>query len=131
MNNIGPNNKALAEQILTALGAGDVNAALSIAADDFEYRVMTAQMQVYSKEALVKAMNEFSGLMKKRVAFTIVAATAEADRVAIEAEGDGLTAAGKPYRNRYHFLFEFRTGRLVRIKEYMDTAYAGQTLAPA
>ena len=129
MSNIGPNNRALAEQFLAALGAGDVNAALSVAADDFEYRIMTVQMQAYSKEAFVKAMSEFSVLMKKRVTFTIVAATAEANRVAIEAEGDGLTAAGKPYRNRYHFLFEFRTGRLVRIKEYMDSAYAAQTLA--
>jgi ketosteroid isomerase-like protein len=131
MSNIGPNNKALAEQVLAALAAGDMNAVLSIAADDFEYRVMSVQIQVYSREVLVKTMNEFSTLMKKSVSFTIVAATAEADRVAIEAEGDGLTAAGKPYRNRYHFAFEFRTGKLVRMKEYMDTAYAAQTFAPA
>ena len=129
INNAEDNNKAIVSRVLGALGHGDLDVVLGVTSEDFEYCVMSATVQRYSKDMLVKAMNDFSSQMEKWVSFTIVGATAEGDRVAIEAEGDGLTAAGKSYQNRYHFLFEFRGGTLARIREYMDTAYAAHVLS--
>jgi ketosteroid isomerase-like protein len=41
--------------------------------------------------------------------------------VAVEAESMGNHASGQVYNNLYHFMFDFRGGQLLRLKEYMDT----------
>ena len=53
--------------------------------------------------------------------FTVLDMVAEGDKVAVEAVSEGEHASGQTYSNEYHFLFEFRDGKLLRLKEYMDT----------
>lgn len=56
---------------------------------------------------------------------TPLAWTCENDRVALEMEGKGVVmATGKSYDNFYHFLIELEGGKIVKIKEYMDTLHA-------
>ena len=38
------------------------------------------------------------------------------------------TASGEPYRNHYHFFFRIRGGRILSVKEYVDTLYAQRML---
>ena len=52
--------------------------------------------------------------------------TAEGERVAIEAVTSGTTADGRHYSNAYHYLFVFRDGRIIQVKEYLDTAAAAE-----
>ena len=47
--------------------------------------------------------------------------TAEDDRVSVEATSEGKHVSGVMYRNHYHFLFTWRDGKLVEMKEFMDT----------
>jgi ketosteroid isomerase-like protein len=49
--------------------------------------------------------------------------TAEGDRVAMEAESYGEISNGKVYNNFYHMLHTIRDGKLVSVKEYMDTQH--------
>lgn len=53
--------------------------------------------------------------------FTIHTITAEGDRVAVEAESLGEHASGVTYNNLYHFMFVMREGKVLQLKEYMDT----------
>jgi len=53
----------------------------------------------------------------------IKAVTAEADRVALEAESDADLINGKHYHNYYHFLFVIRDGQVREAKEYLDTKH--------
>jgi ketosteroid isomerase-like protein len=46
---------------------------------------------------------------------------AEDEKVAVEAESEGEHISGQTYTNEYHFLFEFKKGELIKLKEYMDT----------
>jgi ketosteroid isomerase-like protein len=46
---------------------------------------------------------------------------AEGNKVAVEASSEGEHVSGLTYSNDYHFLFEFNDGKLLRLKEYMDT----------
>ena len=46
---------------------------------------------------------------------------AEGEKVAVEATCEGEHVSGQTYSNEYHFLFQFRDGKLVKLKEYMDT----------
>ena len=52
--------------------------------------------------------------------------TAEGDRVAIEAETRGTLPDGRVYTNMYHYLMTFRDGKIVRVKEYLDTQSAAE-----
>lgn len=58
------------------------------------------------------------------------AVTAEDDRVAIEAEMRGVTPDGRTYTNVYHYLFTFRDGKILRVKEYLDTQAAAEFFSP-
>ena len=50
--------------------------------------------------------------------------TAEGERVAVEANSTARMSDGKPYNNRYHFLVKVRDGRVIEMREYLDTQYA-------
>ena len=54
---------------------------------------------------------------------TIEGVTAEGERVAIEASSSGRTSEGLDYNNRYHFLVQVREGRVIHMREYLDTQY--------
>lgn len=49
--------------------------------------------------------------------------TAEGDRVAVEIESYGELTNGRVYNNLYHFLFEFQDGKIIKVREYMDTLH--------
>jgi ketosteroid isomerase-like protein len=57
---------------------------------------------------------------------TILAMTAEGDRVAVEATSFGYLshAHDRPYNNFYHNLYRIRDGKIVLFKEYQDTLHA-------
>lgn len=73
------------------------------------------------KEQMVAGAGAILGAFPKGLTFTIHDMTAEGERVAVEAESVGEHVSGKTYNNLYHFLFEFRNGKLLKLKEYMDT----------
>ena len=62
---------------------------------------------------------------------TITGTTAEGGRVAIEAVGTGKLRNGRDYANRYHFLLEVRDGRVLAIREYMDSQHVAEAFAAA
>lgn len=54
----------------------------------------------------------------------------DGDKVAVEAESVMHLRNGRKYNNQYHFAFEMRDGKILRVKEYMDTQHAGEILTP-
>ena len=39
-----------------------------------------------------------------------------------------MHASGKPYNNKYHFLLTIKNGKILELKEYMDTQMAAKIL---
>ena len=62
--------------------------------------------------------------------FKICDVTAEGDRVAVEAEGNAVTAEGTPYCNQYCFVFTVRDGKIVHVNEYFCSKLADEVLWP-
>ena len=54
--------------------------------------------------------------------FTIDDIIAEGDRVVVRGRGEFRTKAGKDYNNSYCFVLRLEEGRLVELREYLDTA---------
>jgi hypothetical protein len=116
-------NKARVERFFAALNAGDAPAiADSYAADG---RVWTSGQTLISgtfdKAQIQAASGGIFAAFPQGLRFTVNGMVAEGEKVAVEAESRGLHASGRIYTNQYHFLFEFRDGMLVMLKEYMDT----------
>jgi ketosteroid isomerase-like protein len=53
---------------------------------------------------------------------------AEGERVAIEGTGRGRLRNGREYDNRYHFLMIVRGGRVLSVREYMDSEHVADVL---
>ena len=71
------------------------------------------------------AIQEFAGgiydAFPEGLKFKIISMTAEDDRVAVEAESEGMHVSGVKYQNFYHFLFILKDCKVLLLKEYMDT----------
>ena len=53
-----------------------------------------------------------------------VSCIAEADHVALEVISAGDLKNGRQYRQEYHMLLKFREGKIVSVREYLDTQHA-------
>ena len=116
-------NKRLTRDFIDAIARGDTDAILAAYADDGRVVTMgnTLISGAFDKPAIAAMASGVLQAFPERLRFTIHAMTAEGDRVAVEAESYGRHASGKIYNNQYHFLFRWRDGQLVELKEYMDT----------
>jgi ketosteroid isomerase-like protein len=123
-------NKELARRMIDALSAANVEFVEQNYSEDF--RIWTAGSLPFSgegdKASAVAGMPAILGIFPGGLRFSIVAMTAEGDRVAIEATSEGETASGGHYEQTYHFLMRVHDGQIVEWKEYLDTEHARKIL---
>ena len=62
------------------------------------------------------------------IKFNIIGITAEGERVAVEINGEAVHSSGQTYNNQYHFLLKIKEGKIIELKEYMDTQLAAKVL---
>jgi hypothetical protein len=82
-----------------------------------------------SRAEFARLVDAFGRLHRGDGRMVVKGVTAEGDRVAVEAESFFDLLDGRVYNNTYHFLFQFRDGRICCAKEYNDSKYAAETLA--
>lgn len=123
-------NKQLAREFFAALSRGDVAAIVDAYAEDGTVQTMgnTLISGVFTKSQIRQAAGAIFDAFPHGLEFTIHHLTAEEDRVAVEAESRGMHASGKLYNNKYHFFMRYRDGKLVQLKEYMDTELITEVL---
>jgi ketosteroid isomerase-like protein len=122
-------NKALARAFFARFSASDLDGALATLTDDATWlipgnrdRIPTAGL--YTKERIARLFHAMLKQLKDGLRMTVLSAIAEGDRVALEVESSGDLQNGRLYRQRYHFLLEFRDGRICAVREYLDTQHA-------
>lgn len=116
-------NKKAVAAFFDALNRGDIPALLDTYADDGYCLTMgrTLISGKFSKEQVRAAAGAIFEVFPQGIRFAVKAMTAEGERVAVEAESEGMHVSGQLYSNDYHFLFRFRDGKVIEYKEYMDT----------
>jgi len=117
-------NKALALSYLKELEAGDFDAAFGHFSGD---GVVTVMGRTSSAGDFAKVVREFRTMVVGPMTLKVTAAIAEDDKVAVEVVGGADMIKGVRYDNQYHFLFQFKNGKIAHLKEYMDTAVAQAT----
>jgi len=125
MTNDLERNKRLTREFIAAIARCDTAAIVGAYAEDGRVVTMgnTLISGAYDKSAIAATAGGVLQAFPDGFEFTIHAMTAEDDRVAVEAESHARHVSGKPYNNHYHFLFRWRDGQLVELKEYMDTEH--------
>ncbi|GGX95821.1 hypothetical protein GJV26_02605 [Massilia dura] len=115
------NNEALAKAFLRQIEQNNLEGALALASDDLSYWLPgPGAMSKDQFKAFIAPINE----MVRSIRFNITGATVQGERVALEAESEADLTNGRTYRNRYHFLFVCRDGRINAVREYADSAPA-------
>ncbi|MBN7796726.1 nuclear transport factor 2 family protein [Parahaliea mediterranea] len=116
-------NKALVSRFFDNLNTGDVDAVVSAYADDGTVETMgnTLISGEYERAQLPDAIGRIFNVFPDGLSFTVRDMVAEGEKVAVEAVCAGEHVSGQSYENQYHFLFEFRDGKLRKLREYMDT----------
>lgn len=123
-------NKERVRRFFAALNAGDTAAVVDAYAEDGS--VWTSGHTLISGTFPKAMIRESSGRIFEAfpdgIEFIVHEMTAEGERVAVEAESRGMHISGRFYNNFYHFLFRFRDGRLLSLREYMDTELVTEVL---
>jgi ketosteroid isomerase-like protein len=123
MHNNSDSNKIIVTQFFDALNRGDVAFIVDAYAADGCVQTMgnTLISGVFSREQVAASAGGIFEVFPNGLTFTILNMVGEGDKVAVEATSVGEHISGQTYSNEYHFLFEFQSGKLIRLKEYMDT----------
>ena len=125
-------NKQLMQDIFAALAQGNSRPLVEAMADDFSWTVRgtTKWSKTYAGKQAV--LTELFGTLRSRIAGHIRTIgdrfIAEDDCVVVEARGHNTTITGKPYNNRYCFVFRLSGGKLKEVTEYLDTELVTATL---
>ena len=116
-------NKAIVRRFFAAMNQGDVQFIVDAYAEDGCLQTMGSTLisGTFGKDQITQSAGGIFEVFPQGIRFEILDMVAEDDKVAVEATSEGEHASGATYSNEYHFLFEFREGKLVRLKEYMDT----------
>ena len=123
MHNNSDSNKIIVTQFFDALNRGDVAFIVDAYAANGCVQTMgnTLISGVFSREQVAASAGGIFDVFPNGLTFTILNMVGEGDKVAVEATSVGEHISGQTYSNEYHFLFEFQSGKLIRLKEYMDT----------
>lgn len=130
-------SRAVALAFVEHFSAGRAEQALGLLADDMVWWVAGHADQFplagsYRKTELPDLFQWIGAALPQGVRVSVLGVTAEQARVALEVEARGITARGEDYCNRIHFLFEVDAGKIIQVREYLDTQHAFQKLvAPA
>ncbi|MDB9860062.1 nuclear transport factor 2 family protein [Gammaproteobacteria bacterium] len=129
MSSITDQNKKITRDFFEALSTGS-NKYLDFYTDDSI--IWTAGNNSIGgtrtkKEVLTFAENILS-VFPSGITFNITGITAEDERVAVEISGEAIHASGETYNNQYHFLLRIKDGKILELKEYMDTQLAAKIL---
>ena len=122
MNN-SQHNKETVQRFFSALNKGDVDTIVDSYAQDGCLQTMgnTLISGIFDRSQVKQSAGGIFDVFPQGLNFTLLDMVAEGDKVAVEARSEGEHISGQTYSNEYHFLFEFRDGKLLKLKEYMDT----------
>ncbi len=123
-------NKATVSAFLDAMSRGDTEYIINAYADDGMLWTMgnTLISGQYDKVAVKQFADSIYEAFPDGLVFAVHGMVAEDDKVAVEATSRGEHGSGVIYSNDYHFLFTLRDGKILQMKEYMDTELATDVL---
>ena len=127
-------NRKLMEAIFARIAQGDRKLFGDSLADDVAMRVTghNSWSQTFKgKEVLFAGLYDYLSTLLADGRRTVpIRFIADGDHVVVEAVGEMRTKAGVPYNNDYCLIYRLRDGKIVEIREYLDSALCERVLGP-
>jgi uncharacterized protein len=127
-------NKRMMQSIFEAVGRGDRAAYTNAMHEDLVMQVMGLSTWSQTVRGKAKVLDVFFGYVSSRLSarnptkpFRFLA---DEDWVVVEAKGDMVALDGRPYQNHYCLHYRIADGKIVEMKEYMDSALCEDRLGP-
>ncbi|MFC5458910.1 nuclear transport factor 2 family protein [Massilia niabensis] len=131
MSSPSAENKQIVRDFLEVFSSGDAAAIVARLHPDATWWVsgrMAGLSDTYTRAQLGVLLQGVTTLYKHgALKITPTSLIGEGSHVAVEAESYAELNNGRVYNNFYHFLFEIAEGKILRVKEYMDTQHAFDT----
>ena len=123
-------NRRIVEAFIGALGRQDVAAILAAYHPEATIQTMgnTLISGLYPRDQIEAFAGGILEAFPEGIEYTVHTMVAEADCVAVEASVAGLHSSGGQYTNDLHFLFRLRDGKIISLKEYLDTERVTEVL---
>jgi len=119
------------QEIFDGLSKGNFEPFTEVMAEDFRWRWMGTGQWSHTFDGRESVINELFAAVKSTLTepFEVIAHRfiAEGDYVVIEHTGQNTTIEGKPYNNKYCWVCRFSEGKLLELREYMDTELVTKT----
>lgn len=120
-------SKDVVRLFFDVFSTGDIPAIAECLHDDMRWWVagsLPGLSGTYDKSQLCTLLGGVAAAYVEGVLpMTVVNIIAEGDRVAVELECSAALHNGRVYANQLHVAIELRDGKLLRVREYMDTAH--------
>jgi len=125
-------NKRVVLQFMEGMGTNNAELAAPCLAPDAcaiakGYAKVSGRREAATMTGMIEA---FKAMLPTGLNLAIQRVIADGDSVAVEAEGDGTTSQGTPYRNQYCFVFTLEDGKIKQVNEYFCTIHADEVLWP-
>lgn len=118
-------NKVMMRELFEAILRGDRAPYLDALHDDLVMHVMGSSTWSQTMRGKAKVLDVYFGYVSSRLSARHPTRPsrilADGDWVVVEAKGDMTTVDGRPYRNDYCLHYRIASGKIVEMKEYMDT----------
>lgn len=123
MSNLSDSNKKFVENFFSALNRGDVEHIVDSYHEAGILQTMgnTLISGSFTREQVADSAGGIFDVFPNGLRFVITGLVVDEHKAAVEATSEGEHISGDTYSNEYHFLFVFKDGKLLRLKEYMDT----------
>jgi uncharacterized protein len=125
-------NKQIITAAMAGLAKGDSRLFADAMAEDFSWRAMGrgAWGKVYEGKRVVRTQL-FTPLYAQyadRATTTATGIFADGDYVIVEALGAATMKSGKAYNNKYCLIIRMKNGKMLEVREYLDTALSDEML---
>jgi uncharacterized protein len=120
-------HKQTVRRFFELFSAGQVAAMIALFHDDATYWFPTTR-KTHTMHELAEGLAWIQSRLDGPIAFELGPMVAEGNAVAVQLESFATTVERKPFNNRYHLYFEFEGDRVIRAREYNDTAHVWATL---
>jgi uncharacterized protein len=127
-------NKAVAFRFFERFTASDIEGALDTMTNDATWWIpgkkeRSPSAGLYPKDKIGRLFHRMINALKGGLKMTVVSCIAEGDHVALEVVSSGDLKNGRQYRQEYHMLLKFRDGKIMSVREYLDTQHANDIWA--
>lgn len=118
-------NRSLVRKAYESISEGDLDGFMDRLSDDVRWTFFGdhrfAKTFVGKDDILANLFDPLAGELVDGIRLNISNVVAEGNYVVIEATGESKTKTGGTYNNIYCYVIEVRDGKIIEMREYLDT----------